>query len=360
VATASDSTDAARPGPPRALLVVTLVTRGSPAQLTGGHLYHRRMAEAAPARDAVVEFVSLSRWQNPMGRARGVVVVDSITAWSVAPWMVFRPTRPVAAILHQPPGGIGQPAVRAALQRPLDRAFYRRCDLLIAASRALGSDLVDAHGLPASRVCVVEPGCDLPLHTAAPADLRRGRRIALLCVANWSANKGLLELFAALAGLPDDHATLHLAGRDDVDAVYAAKARARLARPDLRGRVVTHGPLGRDEIAILFANADGFVLPSYVETYGTVYGEALAAGLPTVGWRAGNLPNLVTDGREGCLVAPGDVDGLRAVLERLATDEPWREGLADAARRRGASLPTWDAAADAFFGALRRLAADRG
>jgi glycosyltransferase involved in cell wall biosynthesis len=357
VAFATGSTDAA---PAPSTLLVSLVTRGSPAQLTGGHLYHRRMAEAAPARDATVEFVSLSRWQNPLPRSRGVIVVDSITAWSVAPWVLRRPDRPLAAILHQPPGGIGQSAPRTALQRPLDRAFYRRCDLLIAASQALGTELVDDHGFPAARVCVVEPGSDVALDGAIPVDLRRGRRVALLGVANWSPNKGLLELLDALAGLDDGLATLHLAGREDVDASYTTKVRARLARPDLRDRVVTHGPLSRNEVGGLFANSDGFVLPSYVETYGTVYGEALAAGLPTVGWRAGNLPNLITDGREGCLVPPGDVAGLRAVLERLATDDEWRAQLAAAARRRGATLPTWDAAADAFFGALRRLAADRG
>jgi glycosyltransferase involved in cell wall biosynthesis len=358
VATATDSTDA---GPAQSTLVVSLVTRGSPEQLTGGHLYHRRLAEAAPARDAAVEFVSLSRWQNPMPRSRGVIVVDSITAWSVAPWVTLRrPTRPLAAILHQPPGGIGQPALRTAVQRPLDRAYYRRCDLLIAASRALGTELVDDHGFPAARVCVVEPGSDVALDRAAPTDLRRSRRIALLCVANWSPNKGLLELLDAFAGLADRLATLHLAGREDVDATYTAKVRARLDRPDVRGRVVVHGPLSRDDVGSLFANSDGFVLPSYVETYGTVYGEALSAGLPTVGWRAGNLPNLVTDGREGCLVPPGDVGRLRAAIERLATDDAWRAQLAAAAARRGATLPTWAAAADAFFGALRRLTAGRG
>ena len=60
-----------------------------------------------------------------------------------------------------------------------------------------------------------------------------------------------------------------------------------------------------------------FVLPSYAETYGTVFGEALAAGVPTVGWRSGNLPNLIEDGREGCLIAPGDIDTLSATLQRL-------------------------------------------
>jgi glycosyltransferase involved in cell wall biosynthesis len=357
VASATGSTEPAAAGQ---ALVVSLVTRGSPAALTGGHLYQRRMAEAAPARGATIEFVSLSRWQDPLRRARGVVVVDSITAWSVAPWMLTRRGRPVAAILHQPPGGIGQSRLRTALQRPLDRACYRRCDLLIAASRALGAELVDRYGFPAGRVCVVEPGCDLALDRSSPTDLRRGRRIAVLCVANWQPTKGILELLEAVAALPADHVTLHFAGRDDVDPTYTAQVRSRAAEAGLRDCVVTHGPLGRDDVANLYANADAFALPSYVETYGTVYGEALAAGLPTVGWRAGNLPNLVDDGVEGCLIAPGDVDGLRAVLDRLAVDDGWRAQLATAAARRGTSLPTWDDAADAFFTALRKLVRSRG
>jgi len=61
------------------------------------------------------------------------------------------------------------------------------------------------------------------------------------------------------------------------------------------------------------------VLPSWREPYGTVYGEALAAGLPVVGWRAGNLPHLVSDGVEGVVLDPGDIPTLAAALDRLAT-----------------------------------------
>jgi glycosyltransferase involved in cell wall biosynthesis len=342
------------------VLVVSLVTRGSPAQVTGGHLFHRRMAEAAPSRDASIEFISASAFRNPWRDARGIVLIDSITAWSVAPWMALGKHRgPFAAILHQPPGGVGVSAAHRAVQRPFDRASYRRCGLLIAASEALADDLVNSHGLPASKICVVEPGSDLPIDVSIVRDLCLGRRIALLSVANWLPNKGVLELLEALAALPDDHATLHLAGRADVDPRYAERVRSRLTAPDLAERVVIHGEVTREQVASLYANADAFVVPSYAETYGTVYGEALAAGLPVVGWRSGNLPNLVEDGREGCLVPPGDVAELSAVLRRLSTDDAWRTQLAAAARRRGQLLPTWDDAADAFFGALNRVAAVR-
>ena len=348
------------------MLVVSLVTRGSPMQVTGGHLYHRRMAEAAGSRGATIEFVSVRGLRNPLREARGVVLVDSLAAWSVAPWlMTGRQHRgPIAAILHQPPGGIGQGAIRTTLQRPLDQALYRRCDLLIAASTALGHDLVDRYGLPADRVCVVEPGSDLPVDQevdreadrAARRDLRLGRRIALLCVGNWLPNKGVLELLEAVAALPADHLTLHLAGRADVDPQYTARVQARLRGADLADRVVVHGSVTRQQVARLYSGADVFVLPSYAETYGTVFAEALAAGLPTVGWRSGNLPNLIEDGKEGCLISPGDIGGLSRALRRVATDDEWRHALGHAALRRGESLPTWNDAADAFFGALSRLA----
>jgi glycosyltransferase involved in cell wall biosynthesis len=99
-----------------------------------------------------------------------------------------------------------------------------------------------------------------------------------------------------------------------------------------------------------------FVLPSLREPYGTVYGEAMAAGLPVVGWRAGNLPHLAADGREGVLLEPGDVDGLSRALYRLATDDDYRLRLAEAAARRAETLPTWAQTAERFFTELREIA----
>ena len=91
--------------------------------------------------------------------------------------------------------------------------------------------------------------------------------------------------------------------------------------------------MSRDEVALLYASADVFVLPSTREPYGTVYGEAMACGLPVVGWRGGNLPNLADDGVHGVVVEPGHIEALADGLRRLATDEPWRRQLAVAARR---------------------------
>jgi glycosyltransferase involved in cell wall biosynthesis len=79
----------------------------------------------------------------------------------------------------------------------------------------------------------------------------------------------------------------------------------------------------------------------------------MAAGLPVVGWRAGNLPYLADHEQEALLVAPGDVGALTSALLRLASDESLRARLGMAAQRRALTRPTWEESASQFFGAIR-------
>jgi glycosyltransferase involved in cell wall biosynthesis len=350
------------------MLAISLVTLGSPDQLTGGYLYHRRMAEAAPGHDARVRFVAVPDLPFPLpaltGRAvmkralpADVIVIDSIAAAYVAPavWPRYGGP-PVVASMHQPPGGIDHGRLRAGPQAVLDRVLYRRAARLIAASQALAGELA-GEGFSAGVIRVVAPGCDVPAAPdATPPELRRGRRAAFLSVGNWVARKGTLDLLEAVSRLPADAATLHLVGRHDVDRGYAARVRRRLSEPDMAGRVVVHGPLPREQVALLYRAADAFVVPSRREPYGTVYGEAMAAGLPVAGWRAGNLPHLADDGKEGVVVEPGDIAALAAGLSRLAGDAAYRHRMATQAAARARSLPTWAQSAAAFFGVLNEVA----
>src|SRR5918997_2133049 len=115
---------------------VSLVTLGDPGTQTGGYLYHRRLADAAPRHGAEMSFVSfperpfpLPAWsgRSVMARASNAdaVVIDSIAAAFAAPWL-GRAARPVIGMLHQPPGGIDHGPVRAWLQGWLDRRAYAR------------------------------------------------------------------------------------------------------------------------------------------------------------------------------------------------------------------------------------------
>ena len=349
------------------MLRAALVTLGDPTRLTGGYLFHRRLVDLAPAHAARLDFVSIPDRPFPLAigdapRCLGgldqtvdVVVLDSIAAAFVGPWLALRPpVRPWVGMLHQPPGGIDYGPPRSTVQAMLDRWAYRSVRRLLVASESLADEL-RAAGELSNRVFVVPPGRDVAAAGPPPEDLRAGRRAALLCVGNWVERKGILSLLDAFAALPDDAATLHLVGDTAAEPAYARGIWRRLATDQLRGRVVVHGPVSIGAVAAMYSAADAFVLPSLKEPYGTVYGEAMAMGLPVVGWRAGNLPYLAEDGREGLIVAPGDLPGLSAAMRRLTDDAALRQRLGQAARARALQRLTWDQVAALFFDHLRAV-----
>jgi glycosyltransferase involved in cell wall biosynthesis len=333
------------------MLSICLITLGDPATLTGGYRYHRRMAELTGGNDARIIFASLPlRLPVLYGRqvlrtaaTADVVLVDNIVAAFLAPWIALRRPRRMPAIVHQSPGGIDHPPLRRWVQARLDRYLYHHCETVIVASELL-ADRFD-------RAIVVPPGRDQKAGTDV-SDLQEGAQAAALCVANWLPNKGILELLDAVAALPAATLRLHLAGDERQDTSYGQRVLRRIGA--LSDRVVRHGPCDDAEVGRLYRSADLFVPPSRWETYGTVYAEAMDAGLPVIGWRSGNLPHLIDDGKQGILITPGDTRALAGALRRLAEDEPERHRMGAAAARRALSLPTWEQSAQQFFAILGR------
>jgi glycosyltransferase involved in cell wall biosynthesis len=78
------------------------------------------------------------------------------------------------------------------------------------------------------------------------------------------------------------------------------------------------------DVARYYAFFDTLVLASANEGTPVVAIESLAAGKPVVSTRVGGVPDVVSDGEDGILVPPGDVDGLAEALDRLARDPALR------------------------------------
>jgi glycosyltransferase involved in cell wall biosynthesis len=106
------------------------------------------------------------------------------------------------------------------------------------------------------------------------------------------------------------------------------KLAARAARGDLAGAVHFLG--ARADVPEILPAFDLFVLSSLplVETQPVAVLEAMAAGVPVVATRVGDLAALLEDGRAGTLVPPGDVDALAQALEGLLQAPSERGALA--------------------------------
>jgi glycosyltransferase involved in cell wall biosynthesis len=84
--------------------------------------------------------------------------------------------------------------------------------------------------------------------------------------------------------------------------------------------------------------------------------EYMAAGLPVVAARAGQLAGLIDDGANGLLYEPGDTAALAAALDRLRLDPDLRARLGRAARDTVLQGHTWRAVAQRIL-SLAPLAA---
>lgn len=97
----------------------------------------------------------------------------------------------------------------------------------------------------------------------------------------------------------------------------------------------------RDKIAQYFRDADIFVLPSRLETWGDVLLEAMAYEVPCIGVSGEAMEEIISDGETGLIVPPQDVEALAHALAHLAHDLELRQKWGRAGRRRLEQQFTW-------------------
>jgi glycosyltransferase involved in cell wall biosynthesis len=154
---------------------------------------------------------------------------------------------------------------------------------------------------------------------------------AVLSLGRLGLRKGTFDLVEAFAGVvaAQPQAQLRLGGDGDLDAV-----RSRAAALGIGPRVALLGWVSGTDKQRELDEASVYVLASYNEGLPMSLLEAMAAGLPVVTTPVGGIPEAVTDGVEGFLVAPGDVAALRARLALLLADSDLRRRMGASARAK--------------------------
>lgn len=197
------------------------------------------------------------------------------------------------------------------------KALVGSPDVVASPSKFL-ADFYAARGFfPKSRVEIL-PNPAPNVHAAARGERRPGP-LRLLFAGQLERHKGVKFLLDALNALSIPF-ELHVAGEGTLTPYVDGWARRD-------ARVVYHGFCSLGNLVKLFSISDAVVVPSLCyENSPTVIYEAMQAGVPVVASDIGGVGELVRDGHNGYLFAPGDRAALSNALARVARDEDgfWR------------------------------------
>ena len=234
---------------------------------------------------------------------------------------------------------------RKAADAVADRVFAA-ASLLVAVSDGVAAYLRGRIELP-DKVEVVPNGVDPDRFQMSPPP-RQDRRFTvgfLGTLKAWHGLRVLVEAFSSLAR-DDSRARLLVVG----DGPERPWLERDLAARGLSARARLAGAVAPAEVPALLAEMDVGVAPYpqlpdfYFSPLKVV--EYMAAGVPVVASRLGEIDHLLSHGQAGLLCPPGDHEALSAALRRLRDDAPLRHQLAAAGRRTALAERTWNTIVD--------------
>ena len=233
--------------------------------------------------------------------------------------------------------------------RPHQIRLLKEADTVVVVT-SIEADAVAEWGVPRARILTIGMAVEHAEVTGGDRQVLRNRlglpdsRALIGHLATLDPNKGTTDLVLATARLNEsrpvgDPVHLALAGTSSpaFEAFLATTFGAALPR-----WLSLLGTLSNRERADFYAALDIFSMPSRTDSFGIVFLEAWANGLPVVAAAAGGVPEVVHDGRTGILIPFGDLERLTEALGGLVADRTKAEALGSAGRVLVNQGYTWD------------------
>lgn len=238
---------------------------------------------------------------------------------------------------------------------PFEHAI-KTADHFIAISCATRRDLMELFRIPEDRIDVVYHGGPLPeifrpqgRGPKTPEDPQAQLRQFLLTpgryfVAFSSYDKrknipNIVNAFLSACGRFPDDFRLVLMGRLPLDSAIPHS-----------DRIVVTGPLSNFDA--LLQNACAMVFTSFFEGFGLPILEAMAAGCPVITSNCSSMPEVAGDA--ALLVEPQDKEAIADAMMQIVDDEPLRQNLIAAGRKRANEF-SWQRAARETLNVYKRF-----
>lgn len=225
-------------------------------------------------------------------------------------------------------------ATLAREHRQLPLAFKHA----ICVSDATRRTLVEA-GIPVADARVIYTGLNATPYLNNRSDLGHGsdkQGLKLLYAGRLVEDKGIDTAILALGKLVHDHNShtikLTIAGSDS--AGYEGYLRQLVTQTRLDDFVSFLGHVPSEDMPRLLQQFDVLLLPSlWAEPFSRMVLEGLISGLVVVATPRGGTSEILIDGENGLLFAPGDAEDLAKKILNLANDPSLRRRLARAGQQ---------------------------
>lgn len=329
------------------------------------------MSELVKAGHEVVAVSSPGEWMAAVKALEGVKVVEVPMERRIAPfkdlrsllrlYKVLREERPDIVHSFTPKAGLlammaskfagikvrihtftglvfpTSTGLKRRLLMTTDRITCACATNIIAEGQGVRNDLLSA-GITHKDVRVLGHGnirgIDLERYDRTPEIMQLAEKLRVpdaftfLFVGRLVRDKGIAELCEAFRRTSRTRMVLVGPFEDDVDPVPEETRRYIERTPE----IITTGEIKGPELLAWFAASDCFVLPSYREGFPNTVIEAGAMGLPSIVTDINGSREIISDGINGLVVPPKNVEALSEAMKKMLIDSDFRERAASVSR----------------------------
>ncbi len=203
-------------------------------------------------------------------------------------------------------------------------------DKIVAVSQAVKTGL-RIGGVPNSKIALVYNGIEYEKFSNIKRKKHRGFVVGT--IARLADDKGVDYLIEAFSKLSKkvENSKLRIVGGGPLEKSLKMKAE----KMGLQKQVIFEGYLERDAVYEFLSGIDVFcLLPTRGESFGLVFAEAGASGLPCVAARIGGVAEVVKDEETGKIVPPKNPSATAKALIAFAKDKNLRNEFGKNARKR--------------------------
>jgi glycosyltransferase involved in cell wall biosynthesis len=343
-----------------------LVIYGSLDTMSGGYLYDRMLVAHLRKCGDQVEIINLP-WRNyfshltdnlrfRLPHSFDILIQDELNHPSLIIANKRRHGCPVISLVHNLRSLEPRPSWQNAFYRQVERSYLKSVDGFIFNSETTRQAVHSLAGRDKPYLVATPGGDRLGSLTAEQVEARAAEAglLRLLFLANVTPLKGLHVLLKAISG-QQLAVRVDVVGSLTVDSKYAGEMQRFVTVHDLSSIVRFHGILDGEALTETIKQAHVLVIPSSYEGFGIAYLEGMAFGLPAIGTAAGAIPQLITDGENGYLIALGDSQVLAERLTELASNRELLTRLSLNALKRYRSQPAWEQTSDKIRGFLLEM-----